>query len=118
MRMFIVASAVGLLGLAACQREEAPAPSPAIDDAVPTDGMTPGADAASSSSAATGASSGSAASATDAGRDAASTETMDASSARSTQALGSGPGGPVAQETRDNAKARAEETNLQPRTPG
>lgn len=118
MRLFIVASAVGLLGLAACQREEAPAPSPAIDDAVPADGMTPGAGAASSSSAATGAYSGSAASATDAGRDAASAERMDASGARSTQGLGSGPGGPVTQETRDNAKTRAEETNLHPRTPG
>lgn len=113
MRLFIVASAVGLLGLAACQREEAPAASPAIDDAVPTD-----AGSASSSSAATGASAGSAASATDAGRDAASTETMDVSGARSTQGLGSGPGGPVTQETRNNAKTRAEETNLHPRTPG
>lgn len=118
MRLFIVASAVGLLGLAACQREEAPAPSPAIDDAVPSDGMTMGAGSASSSSTAAGASGGSAASATDAGRDAASTETMDASGPRSTQGLGSGPGGPVTQETRDNAKARAEETNLHPRTPG
>lgn len=118
MRLFIVASAIGLIGLAACQREEAPAPSPAIDDAVPTDGMTTGAGAASSSNSATGGYGGSAASATEAGRDAASTETMDASSARSTQALGSGPGGPVTQETRDNAKARAEETNLHPRTPG
>jgi hypothetical protein len=118
MRLFIVASAVGLLGLAACQREEAPAPSPAIDDAVPSDGMTMGAGSASRPSTAAGASSGSAASATEAGRDAASTETMDASGARSTQGLASGPGGPVTQETRDNAKARAEETNLHPRTPG
>lgn len=118
MRLFIVASAVGLLGLAACQREEAPAPSPAIDDAVPTDGMTMGAGSASGSNSATGVSGGSATSATEAGSGAASTETMDASGARSTQALGSGQGGPVTQETRDNAKARAEETNLHPSTPG
>ena len=118
MRLFIVASAVGLLGLAACQREEAPAPSSAIDDAVPADGMTTGAGSTSGSASGSGAAGGSAASATEAGRDASATETMDAAGARSTQGLPSGPDGPVTQETRDNAKMKAEETNLHPRTPG
>lgn len=114
MRLFIVASAAGLIGLAACQREEAPAPVDPVDEATPAEGMTTGSGSTSGSTA----SGGFASSAADAGRDAAGTETMGAGAARSTQGLPAGPGGPVTQETRDAAKMKAEETNLHPRTPG
>ncbi len=111
-KIVTLAAAASLLTLAACNREAetAPATDPSMAEATSAD--TAGTDASASTSSVSS-SSGASSGAMSAGP---GSETMDPTSSSTAGPTGAAIA-PVTQETRDNAKMAAEETNLHPKPP-
>ena len=110
-RIITLAAATSLLALGACNRDTET--SPAVADVTAEAAMP--ADSATSDASATASRSGSGAAA--ASGDAAKSESMSVASSSTTSPTGASVG-PVTDETRRDAQAAAEATNLHPKPPG
>lgn len=108
--LMILGAAASMLVLAGCNRDTETAP--AVDEGAMSADAVSATDAGSNASARASGGAGSGGGAAAAGS---MSETMDpagSASARSADTMG-----PVTQDTRDNAKMAAEETNLHPKPP-